>query len=223
MNIDSVLAKIQRAEEHAKALKDAIGAWRQSGGQTLTAESNGDATRHSIRTHFAVPPDTQRWGLIMGDALNNLRCSLDHLVYSVAAVIHNPVPTDIERNCNFPRCSTPQNFAGRVCFLPSAVRDVIEGFQPYNRGHAISAPLLAVLQDLNNTDKHRAIKPAVVQSVQHRMNFKPGVLVKAGSKPPVFEVNTGDLKDGDEIVSVTFDVPQPNLEFEFNATFGVVI
>jgi hypothetical protein len=84
IRLDSVVAKIGRAEYHAKTLEDEIEVWAQSQPYTIAKETNAEATRFSVVVHVNNPPDLNRWSLITGDAFHNLRSALDHLVYSIS-------------------------------------------------------------------------------------------------------------------------------------------
>jgi hypothetical protein len=36
---------------------------------------------HQFSLRFELQSDTLRWALLLGDALHNMRCALDHIVY----------------------------------------------------------------------------------------------------------------------------------------------
>lgn len=46
--------------------------------------ANAEGSVHQFSLCFEVQPDTLRWALLLGDALHNMRCALDHIVYALA-------------------------------------------------------------------------------------------------------------------------------------------
>jgi hypothetical protein len=108
---------------------------------------------------FALPkePLPDHWTLVLGDAVQNIRSSLDHAVYAAAKG---------KGRTQFPIFEDPGDFQvkGRkdIATLPTPVRAIIEQAQPFNTiiGNP-SSDALAVLADLSNHDKHRNIAVAV--------------------------------------------------------------
>jgi hypothetical protein len=162
-----VKAKIARADEHMKALDEE---W-QAFGKTQSYEG-----------HHEFKPDTGEWNcylslaepipiklsMILGDALNNMRSSLDHLVGRFVELHGGKV----ERHHSFPICSDVASFDRRVNQLrrksdgPGPLDGIpaggpelalIRGAQPYHRGEDGREHPLAVLNRMTNIDKHRDI------------------------------------------------------------------
>ena len=85
LNLDSVEAKLQRAQQHIQNLQDEIAPWMAKASYIISPQVNGDSTRYSLIAHLVgKEPPLQRWTLMAGDSLHNLRCALDHLVYAIA-------------------------------------------------------------------------------------------------------------------------------------------
>ena len=116
------------------------------------------------------------WALILSDAANNLRATLDFMAYQLAVkhlvakhVTHEPSDT-----IQFPICDYPGNKRGQFDWfvknrladmLPSAI-PTLERFQPYNRGNSPKNDLLTVLRELSNKTKHRfLLQPYLVGGV----------------------------------------------------------
>ncbi|MBK8295135.1 MAG: hypothetical protein IPK93_10315 [Solirubrobacterales bacterium] len=102
------------------------------------------------------------WSLLAGEAVHNLRSSLDHAVYAHA--------TRNERS-QFPIADTEKDFeewSGRMLKgVPRSLREIIERAQPYQHsGGAVWADHLRWLRELSNADKHRELA-AVASAVQH--------------------------------------------------------
>ncbi len=92
--------------------------------ESRTAES---VTYRSIATEREPPSD--EWSLLAGEAIQNLRASLDHVVWASAAEDKRSQQTA------FPICTDPRNFqvsgAHNLKGVPEPVRAVIEKAQPY--------------------------------------------------------------------------------------------
>ena len=96
------------------------------------------------------------------------------------------------------------------------MRAAIERYQPYNRPHPDLPPLLSVLRELSNRDKHKLLSLAFqgVVAAQAGMDF-------SGANPPitqgdfeVVEASSGEIDDGTEIGAMIFKRPMPNRRFD---------
>ncbi len=111
-----------------------------------------------------VPEVGDDWGLMIGDAIHNMRCALDHLWWQLAIDHLGRKPTEDEaREIMFPILThlTPEAFRDHrylkhVC--PEAAEKA-ERFQRYDAGED-QILLLTVLATLSNRDKHREIHPS---------------------------------------------------------------
>jgi hypothetical protein len=112
------------------------------------------------------------WGLVFGDAVTNLRSSLDHIAWELSRFSDIPVSPREEANIYFPLLdSRPQksrDFNSRVRFFPGRAQREIERFQPYNCQNWPELLLLSKLNYLANRDKHRVVIPAYTRG---RMRF----------------------------------------------------
>jgi len=156
--LDGVIAKLVRAQDHVdaftQAYRDAIDA-DPVGFELAPGASVGELVAR-VEYVPALPPAV---GVRLGDALHNFRSSLDHLVWQLA-VLNTPEPFD---KTQFPIADTPEEFSRqgwRIPDLRDEHRNLVEHFQPYNRGGDASP--LEQLRDLSNTDKHRVINPMLV-------------------------------------------------------------
>jgi hypothetical protein len=108
---------------------------------------------------FAVPkkqlPD--HWPLVLGDAVQNIRNSLDHAVYAAAGGKGRTQFPIFEDPCDFQVKSRKD-----IATVPAPIRAIIKDAQPFSTIVARpSTDALAVLNDLSNHDKHRNIGAAV--------------------------------------------------------------
>lgn len=149
-------ARVARARKYAAELQAEIapGA-RPDLYQALWArESQPDTYTLSAR----ISPDLGvRWGLIVSDALHNLRSALDE---TFCQLIRLTSPTDNCLNRQFPieyKQGKPEKFYHNLRDVPSAAVAIIEQLQPYQAGSEEQARRthLRVLHDLNIWDKHR--------------------------------------------------------------------
>jgi len=111
---------------------------------------------NEVEYHFyavrkkAIP---DHWPLVIGDAIQNFRHSLDHAVYTAAKGKGRTQFPIFEDACEF-------QVKGRkdIKAAPTSIQAIIEQAQPFNTviGHPAS-DVLAVLADLSNFDKHRDI------------------------------------------------------------------
>ena len=95
------------------------------------------------------------------------------------------------------------------------MRAAIERYQPYNRPHPDLPPLLSVLRELSNRDKHKLLSLAFqgVVAAQAGMDF-------SGANPPitqgdfeVVEASSGEIDDGTEIGAMIFKRPMDHLVY----------
>lgn len=165
-------------------------------------------------------PFRDRWSLVAGDCVHNLRSALDHLVYAVAAGQSIGGKISNERNLQFPITASPDIFAKecwRIKTLSDAVRTAIEGVQPYNRPDRLLPPLLSLIQYFDNIDKHRLLHIALCkqQIGEGQIYFPDGYRITETS------ANAGDLIDGAEIMSFTIDPPLLNVKYKYDVSFTI--
>jgi hypothetical protein len=101
-------------------------------------------------------PPSEEWPLLAGDAIQNIRNSLDHVVWACAE------KSVRGRDTAFPICTDPDKFQSaakkKLRGVPEVVRASIEKWQPYRTWPDDPArDLLAQLHKLSNNDKHRAL------------------------------------------------------------------
>jgi hypothetical protein len=214
MSFESAKLKVERAKIHIDTLESSLRKWIDSNPSRITKHINADCTRFSVTLNWVSDPLLEEWGLIFGDCVHNLRSALDHVVYAAVKDKVNPIPADRINKIQFPIVDQPTSFQGavggnRIEILDQTVIDVIDSFQPYNRGLPKTPPLLALLRDFNNSDKHRLITPTIFIPSQAGFEF---------SKPTKgignVKVITESVVDGAEILCATFDQPNPNNDFK---------
>jgi hypothetical protein len=216
LDLTSMEAKLKRAEEHMHAIENEIRAWADSNPYRTVRETNAQFTRHGVILRVVNEPSIERWSLMLGDCVHNMRSALDHFIHAIATYERHPgAPTEKEmKSLMFIVKATPNDFKlgfWHIGPLSAAVRLVIESVQPYKRPHAVLPPLLSVLTALDDSDKHRLLPLAIAQPTggefHNITNLTPG-------QPMAFFAHQGPVKDGTEIAALVFDRPSPNVRYE---------
>lgn len=160
-----------------------------------------------------VKPIPQRFGLIAGDCLQNLRSCLDYLVWELVLPARN---TPTERH-GFPICKQHKGWkgalrAGRVEGIPDEAVRIIESLQPclLHEPERYENPLY-LLDHLANVNKHRHIPLTLIKafrseefptveidgqlwSSSERLSMKNRTALESGIKPQ-------DIPPGSQIVA----------------------
>jgi len=148
--LDGVRLKIVRAQEHLKVLKEEVGRYLDSRPYELLTEREND--RMMARLVIKTEPPL---GLscIVGDCVNNLRTSLDYIVWQLA-VRHSSTPLIIGKDrlyFPFKDSATSFNTDSLAKYsIPAHALNLIESVQPYHTGYEF----LRFLPILTNEDRH---------------------------------------------------------------------
>jgi hypothetical protein len=217
LDLTSVRAKLARSQEHAQAVNREIESWSHRYPYSLVKKRNSDSTRFSLFLYLNEPPPLQHWSLMMADAFGNLRNALDHLVYAIATHEAAPSVPLHEGSLQFPITDCRSRFDAEVSkhklgVISGPIRAAIEMAQPYNRPHEALPPLLSILRQLTNRDKHKLLHVAFT-------TIQSGDIGFSGTDPQEgriwnVEVFTGEVEDGTEVCAYTCDIPQPNMDFD---------
>jgi hypothetical protein len=160
----SAQRKLKRGIEHVETLCGETKAFEDEQAYLFESERELRSPKEAVYRCFAVeqkaPPG--HWPLLAGEAVQNLRSALDHLVYELSGNNRRtqfPIFTD---RCEFQVLGTR-----KLKGVSEAKRALIEKSQPYKfmPEDAAHHPL-AVLSSLSNLDKHRVLA-TVVSSVAH--------------------------------------------------------
>jgi hypothetical protein len=156
-SLDSVRCKIFRAKEHCDAFVTTANRHFEGYSTRLMVEVNYPQNTVIPRFDAAISIPAQL-PLIIGDCIQNIRSSLDYLVWELA------LATDAEPSDKhaFPICETPDFFGrslkrGRLGGLSDEVIEEIEMLQPYKDGEGLRGHPFWVLDKLCNINKHRRI------------------------------------------------------------------
>jgi len=157
-SLDSVQYKIYRAAEHIKSLEPELQQYFESNPGKMVREPNTPADE-VVFTFKPKAPLPARFGLIIGDCLQNLRSSLDYLVWELVLAAKNQPG----KHNMFPICDSREFFERAVTksnrllgVHPDAIAE-IDALQPYHLGQDFKKAILWALDELTNINKHRRI------------------------------------------------------------------
>jgi hypothetical protein len=230
-----VQAKLARAEEHMKALGEEWKAFSREQSYEALHELKPDTGDWNTYLRLAKPIPI-KLSATLGDALNNMRSSLEHLVcrfvesHEMTVGKHHAFPiygdaADYDARVNRPRGRRDR--PGPLDGLPAggAERALIEEAQPYQRGKDWVEHPLAILSKMTNIDKHRAIHaagsypqatnaldlltwiPDDAELIDHTLIWQPG-------QP---------LEDRTHIARLRFSDAHPATEVNIKLTFPVAL
>lgn len=216
----SAHGKLDRASEHLVAVVDELTNYGNRSPYSTALDQNTDGTQYWITVHIREEPDFLRWGMIIGDCLQNLHSCLDHAIYGLAFSRSYPKLPARGGELYFPICSDADQFAkslgrlGQLRHEKDAVAK-IGSLQPYNRQNPPYLPALTLLRNLDRRNKHREVVLAHTH-IKHMAvkgtNVPPNITWTGGVKPNV------PIEDGAEIWSLTFSAPVPEMEVNADVT-----
>src|SRR5262245_12818355 len=156
IDFSSARAKLGRAKLHVKEAQEIYDAFIKDEPYTTRKDVDGDGWhRFVVATLKAWPPEL---ALVLGDAVNCLRGTLDHIAFACAAGL---TPAE-EKAIYFPITDTKHQFKKAMERLPDRfsadARSLFEKFQPWPASTLYpNARFLAIFREVNNRDKHRAV------------------------------------------------------------------
>jgi hypothetical protein len=152
--IDRVLAKYNWAKKHIDNFDAAVADFRSTNPHTVRKKHNLEAG--SVTYYVESVPDIDpELAMRFGDAVHNLRSTLDHLAR--ALVEATGVPFD-PKNTSFPICNCAKDYKSlaraRVVGLREPCLKILDRIEPYKGG---SSHQLWQLNELDLIDKHRML------------------------------------------------------------------
>lgn len=146
--------KIAWAEKRLKELHEEINSFQQQNPYQKLIEPDPDNTGnivHKMVVTDEIPDSTLN---LTAEIVGSLRTALDSAMFDIALATGKTDP----RNASFPFAGTIQDMPhalGRCKDVPSNIHSLCCGLQPYQGGNEA----LWALNKLNNTDKHRILRP----------------------------------------------------------------
>ena len=198
--LQSAWLKIERAEQHAKALFSTIAGWLEDRPYKLSLDVDGGTGEQVCRIHIERTPPTE-WSVVIGEIIHGLRTALDHAVYALSTPDDGDPPSGTE----FPIFKDESKFRNtnrpgglwKIRGLSDAAQDVVASVQPFHHsGGEPERHLLWVLHQLSNADKHRSLNLVGTALGLGNLSLEAdgGVTVKSA------EISEdGPVKDGAEL------------------------
>jgi hypothetical protein len=202
----SVQSKLDRAQKHIDDLAADIAAFDARKPYRIVQDHNADLTEHYLHLRLNEPFPAYRWGCMLGDAVQNMRAALDHLVYAIAIRESRQDPPPEHTRLMFPILDPPKPLpVGKIRTLSEPVRTAVAAEQPDPSG--LDDSMLWRLDQLNIADKHRVIHVALAHSDYGGFSIKPSV-------PCTFvpKWNARPLDGKAPLLTLTFDRPVPEVE-----------
>jgi len=164
-DLSGVRAKLDRADEHRRAYDELVEEFVAAEPYSIYTEYDPETGWHTVRWAVLREPPLELLALVFGDMVSNLRTTLDYLVWQlVLATGKRP-----GRRTGFPVVRRAKDWEVQSRTALRGVEqqwvDEIEARQPYHRPDRPSIHPLAILDHVNNMNKHRFLPVAMI-SVQ---------------------------------------------------------
>ncbi len=151
-----------------------------------------------VKSATDVPDD---WATIVGDILTNLRAALDHAVYEHIRARKPQLRND---EIQFPIVDDRGGMANKEKWFDRPIYRAVNDVQPYRLQPTPQLHPLAMLRDLVNVDKHRAVLVTNYSSVDFKITTNPVVEV-LDAQP---HIDT-EMEVGATVCSGRLRVPEP--------------
>lgn len=217
-------AKLGRADEHLRELRDEIQAFVNTDPYAVVNEERAADLNVARLRVLDYPP--LRLGLILGDVLANWRSALDNLANELVRLNGNDPGT----SRSFPIFSDEADFVRRGKRRIKGVSDehaaIIEGLQPFQNDRDPTIRALFAVNDYVNADKHRAIHPtltAITDARGYAGSFRRDG-VDTDLNIEIDPVGFGrQLEDGLDLAHIKWPHPVPNPKPKMTAEFPIEI
>jgi len=162
-HIDSLNIEIEQfLVENYKVVTDFTNSTLQEGWTLHDGTVFPDVHLFENRLVERTNPPLVRWALMTDDIVNNLRSSLDHMVFELAH-FNNDFLTDSQiRRLQFPIYDEEEKFDGNVSSrlygLPDEIKRYVKSLQMFDEPHS----RLYELRDLSNSGKHHTLQIGAV-------------------------------------------------------------
>jgi hypothetical protein len=211
-NLSGVLVKLDRARAHLNDFDLQAGRIEAACREAIVRERDEERSEFVFRIN-RVPAVPAELSAIIGDAIHNLRVSLDHLAWQLV-IASGGTPNETTTFPILGDSPTPNRYGRtRVQISPGVSKElgkILDEVQPYKRPKPAHHEL-AVLHRLDISDKHRDLLVTVV-GVE-------GVSWFGENEPTTF--NTGPYQDGTEVCR--FPYSSTNSEDQFHPVISFIV
>lgn len=222
INLQSVNAKLVRAKDRSAAIHETMRTYMQGNPFELKFEKSADFSVHRCVVKFVVHPPLDLLTVLFSEFVHHARTALDSLVYAIAeheasGCSVSPATT---KKLMFIIKNSEQDFRAayyHIGMLSDPVKSAIKSVQPFLRPHGGGMPpLLAVLRDFNDVDKHRMVQPALATVYEGESNFK-----HPGMTSCVVHDHVGPVIDGTVLRSISVEPPSAQFRHEYRGSLIV--
>lgn len=221
----SVFAKLDRADTHFDKLRRAIEGFLEERPYSIVSEVDRQTGECVFTGQVRKPHRVIDLGLLIGDVVQNMRNSLDHLAWQLA-LRHRP-NDEPPGNTAFPIFKGPDEFERQVvCGRRSPIRgtskiaqDRIAGLQPCYRAKRPWSDPLWVLHRLANDDKHRVLHVTAVAA--HAATYFLSDMLATRIEAASVSVLGRSFGDGDELGRLPPEPACAELADKLNLTYDV--
>lgn len=226
LDLARVHAKLKWARGHFEVVNGEISAWLKSNPHLVVFNRNQHFTKFWLTIRLDGPkPDFERWSFTVGDCVTNLRDTLDHLIYAIAHLPSSPNPAKSDL-ASFIIRDLEVNFIkdarSRLLSVPDSVKNSVRRFQPFERPDTQLPPLLGILAELANQNKHKML--SLMMTTPSALDIN---LIDEGAterqEGVTFDLFRGDLQDGSPMAIWQFPRPAPNLKFNPNSKVSLQV
>lgn len=206
--------KLSRARRHIEELVDAIDAYHAKGPYEVSLEPGDGKREYVLRSYFAHEPP-EDLPAIIGDCLQNMRMSLEHVVWALTRQERGRDPG----HTAFPIRGTREEFERRskrdIKHLPERARLVIGSLQPYiTHGSDPESSPLSQLNEYANIDRHRQLSVIysdsdTIEKAAVGRRLEDGTFVPFGRDDDVTGPHSLYQHDGSPGTHCSFSVSSP--------------
>ncbi len=207
LDLRSSLLKIERAKKHILEFEVERDSFLSAKPFRVTARFNPEQNLTDYVVGV-IPEIPDSLSVIVGDAVHNLRSSLDHLACELVRDAGFP-----DSGIYYPICENFQKYQsespGKTRGMPSKAKDAIDSTRPYGGGNEA----LWGLHQLSVTDKHKLLVP-----VAHRVGTFSVSLTSEYRE--MFFAFPAPFEEGDVLGAIQGKCEESEMQFAFDLVFG---
>jgi hypothetical protein len=181
-NFASAHQKLAWGRKHISELERELAAFLKVSPGKIIGEPHPDKPGYRVYKLRMARPLPPEFSMIAGDAVDNLRASLDHAMFTIA-IAAAPLGRKVE-HAYFPFAGSAtwfENQLKRCSDIPFEMWPFLRTLQPYKGGN----PLLVALNDASNRNKHALILSvaAISRTMRQRVQGISGEIRKMADVP----------------------------------------
>jgi hypothetical protein len=168
--------KLAWAECHIQEGKSLSEGWVNNKSYEVSVKPDGQGRLELVGEQVKPLPDVL--GLVIGDALESMRSSLDNLAFALACKNSRALTADEQEDVSFPIHNQPPVATHRsITHMSPAAQAAIISLCGYPAMRAKEQDALWLLNKTNNRDKHRAITVAAADVSKYSLYFATATIV----------------------------------------------